>query len=102
MGMMGRLTERDKDLIAEAVKGVAANDVALILEVVMALGEFQGRPDQSELYRDIGDLLSKYSTTDMGNIDLADRLLFLRRQCSIFLLITHGRSCPFCIIPVQI
>ena len=52
MGMMGRLTERDKDLIAEAVKGVAANDVALILEVVMALGEFQGRPDQSELYRD--------------------------------------------------
>ena len=70
--MMGRLTERDKDLIAEAVKGVAANDVALILEVVMALGEFQGRPDQSELYRDIGDLLSKYGTTDMGNIDLAD------------------------------
>src|SRR5699024_7544210 len=58
MGMMGRLTERDKDLIAEAVKGVAANDVALILEVVMALGEFQGHPDQSELYRDIGDLLS--------------------------------------------
>lgn len=72
MGMMGRLTERDKDLIAEAVKGVAANDVALILEVVMALGEFQGHPDQSELYRDIGDLLSKYGTVDMGDIDLAE------------------------------
>ena len=72
MGMMGRLTERDKDLIAEAIKGVAANDVALILEVVMALGEFQGRPDQSELYRDIGDLLSKYGTVDMGNLDLAE------------------------------
>lgn len=72
MGMMGRLTERDKDLIAEAVKGVAANDVALILEVVMALGEFQGHPDQSELYQDIGDLLAKYGTVDMGNIDLAN------------------------------
>lgn len=72
MGMMGRLTERDKDLIAEAVKGVAANDVALILEVVMALGEFRGRPDQSELYRDIGDLLAKYGTVDMGDIDIAD------------------------------
>lgn len=72
MGMMGRLTERDKDLIAEAIKGVAANDVALILEVVMALGEFQGRPDQSELYRDIGDLLSKYATVDMGSLDLAE------------------------------
>lgn len=72
MGMMGRLTERDKDLIAEAVKGVAANDVALILEVVMALGEFRGRPDQSELYRDIGDLMAKYGTVDMGDIDIAD------------------------------
>nr|WP_288722510.1 AarF/UbiB family protein [uncultured Sellimonas sp.] len=72
MGMMGRLTERDKDLVAEAVKGVAANDVGLILEVVMALGEFRGKPDQSQLYKDIGDLLSKYGTTDIGNIDIAD------------------------------
>lgn len=72
MGMMGRLTERDKDLIAEAVRGVAANDVGLLLEVVMALGEFRGKPDQSQLYKDIGDLLSKYGTTDMGDIDIAD------------------------------
>lgn len=71
MGMMGRLTERDKELIAEAVRGVAANDVGLLLEVVMALGEFRGKPDQSQLYRDIGELLSKYGTTDMGDIDIA-------------------------------
>ena len=72
MGMMGRLTERDKDLIAEAVRGVASNDVGLLLEVVMALGEFRGSPDQSQLYRDIGDLLAKYGSMDMGDIDIAD------------------------------
>ena len=72
MGMMGRLSERDKELIAKAVKGVAVNDIGAILESVMALGEFRGKPDQSRLYQDIGTLLSKYGTVDMGNIRLAE------------------------------
>ena len=39
MGMMGRLTERDREQISNAVKGVAENDIGLIQEAVMALGE---------------------------------------------------------------
>lgn len=71
MGMMGRLSARDKELIAGAVQGVAENDVGQILEAVMALGEFKERPDQSRLYSDIGNLLTKYGTVDIGKIDLA-------------------------------
>ena len=71
MGMMGRLSVRDKELIAGAVQGVAENDVGQILEAVMALGEFKDKPDQSRLYSDIGDLLTKYGTVDIGRIDLA-------------------------------
>ena len=71
MGMMGRLSPRDKELIAKAVQGVAENDVGSILESVMALGEFKEKPDQSCLYSDIGDLLLEYGTTDIGKIDLA-------------------------------
>ncbi len=71
MGMMGRLSVRDKELIASAVQGVAENDVGQILEAVMALGEFTDKPDQSRLYSDIGDLLTKYGTIDIGKIDLA-------------------------------
>ena len=71
MGMMGRLTEQDRELIAKAVRGVAVNDVGLIQEAVMALGEFREQPDPSRLYEDISGLLSKYGTVDMGQIDVA-------------------------------
>lgn len=77
MGMMGRLSERDRELVGRAVEGVAAGDVGKIQEAVMALGEFTGKPDQSCLYEDISDLLSKYGTVDMGNIDIADVMMDL-------------------------
>ena len=72
MGMMGRLTERDREQISNAVKGVAENDIGLIQEAVMALGEFRGKPDQSKLYEDINNLMAKYGTIDMGDIDIAE------------------------------
>ena len=65
MGMMGRLTERDREQISNAVKGVAENDIGLIQEAVMALGEFRGKPDQSKLYEDINNLMAKYGTIDI-------------------------------------
>ena len=77
MGMMGRLTERDRELIAKAVRGVAVNDVGLIQEAVMALGEFKENPDPSRLYEDISNLLAKYGTVDMGDIDVAEVMMDL-------------------------
>lgn len=71
MGMMGRLTERDREQIAKAVRGVAANDIGMIQDAVMILGEFKEPPDPSRLYEDINNLLSKYGRVDMGNIDVA-------------------------------
>ena len=53
MGMMGRLTERDREQIAKAVEGVALNDIGMIQDAVLALGEFRGEPDPSQLYKDI-------------------------------------------------
>ena len=50
MGMMGRLTEHDREMIGKAVQGVALNDVGLIQEAVLSLGEFKARPDQRRLY----------------------------------------------------
>lgn len=77
MGMMGRLTERDRKLVGKAVQGVALGDVGIIQEAVMALGEFREKPDQSRLYEDIRGLLAKYGTTDMGNIDVAEVMVDL-------------------------
>lgn len=67
MGMMGRLSERDRELVGKAVRGVAANDAGIIQEAVLALGEFHDKPDQRSLYEGISALLSKYGTVDMGS-----------------------------------
>ena len=72
MGMMGRLTEHDRQLIGEAIEGVAMNNIGKIQDAVLALGEFKGKPDSSKLYEDIRGLMEKYGTADMGNIDVAE------------------------------
>ena len=77
MGMMGRLTERDKELIGKAIRGIAENDIGMIQEAVMALGEFKEKPDQSVLYEDISELMSKYGALDMGEIDVAEVMMDL-------------------------
>ena len=77
MGMMGRLTERDKELIGKAIRGIAENDISMIQEAVMALGEFKEKPDQSVLYEDISELMSKYGSLDMGEIDVAEVMMDL-------------------------
>ena len=77
MGMMGRLTERDKELIGKAIRGIAENDIGMIQETVMALGEFKEKPDQSVLYEDISELMSKYGSLDMGEIDVAEVMMDL-------------------------
>ena len=75
--MMGRLTERDRELIGRAIEGIATSDVGQIQDVVMALGEFREKPDQSCLYDDISNLLSQYGTMDLGEIDVAEVMMSL-------------------------
>lgn len=72
MGMMGRLTDRDRIFISKAVEGVALNDIGMIQDCVLAVGEFRGKPDQSQLYSDLQSLMSKYGTASMGSIDIVD------------------------------
>ena len=72
MGMMGRLTEHDREMIGKAVQGVALGDVGLIQQAVLGIGEFKERPDQRKLYEDIDGLLMKYGSVDMGKINVAE------------------------------
>ena len=71
MGMMGTLTERERKLVGQAVTGVARGDVGLCRDAVMGLGEFRGKADKRQLYRDIEDLLDQYGSADLGSMDLA-------------------------------
>jgi len=70
MGMMGRLTRRDCELVSDAVRGIAENDIGQIQDAVVALGDFSARPDQTKLYMDLTDMMNKYGTLDFGKIDI--------------------------------
>lgn len=71
MGMMGRLSERDRKQISNAVYGIALNDIGMIEDAVLAIGDFKGEPDNARLYKDIKMLIGKYGSLNMGQIDVA-------------------------------
>lgn len=71
MGMMGRLSERDKKEIGKAVTGIALNDIGMIQDAVLAVGNLRGEPDTARLYKDIRMLIDKYGNQEMGQIDVA-------------------------------
>lgn len=71
MGMMGRLSDRDREFISKAVEGIALNDIGMIQDSVLAIGELRERTDQRQLYEDIQNLMAKYGTADFGSIDIA-------------------------------
>ena len=51
MGMMGRLTPRDKSLIAKAVKAIARGNNSELVDVILALGIFMETKSNPLVYR---------------------------------------------------
>ena len=71
MGMMGSLSDRERALIGKAITGIARGDINLCRDAVLGLGEFRGKADKCQLYRDIEELLDKYGAASLGDMDLA-------------------------------
>ncbi len=71
MGMMGRLTEDDRRTLSMAVRGIALNDVSMLEEAVLTLGEFEQMPERKRLRDAIDGLLKKYGHSGMAKLDLA-------------------------------
>jgi ubiquinone biosynthesis protein len=74
MGMMGRLTEKDRKIMWEAVEGIAVNDIGRVENAILKLGEFWGQPEEGRLYEDLRKLLKRYGGASMGGIDVAEFL----------------------------
>lgn len=93
MGMMGRLTEHDREMIAQAVQGVAINDIGMIQNAVISIGNFREKPDRSKLYEDIRCLMDKYGSAGFGSIDIAkimQELMEVMKENSISM--PHGMT----------
>lgn len=71
LGMMGRLTPRDKNLIADLIFAVARHDTSKIKDIALTLGTPLKNIDHVKLYSDIDLFLNKYGSMEFGNLSLA-------------------------------
>ena len=72
MGMMGRLSYRDRNLMAQAVRAIAVGDIAMLEATITELGEIQGKIDSGKLYGELRDLMDRYGNASMGSIDAVE------------------------------
>ncbi len=70
LGMVGKLSNRDRGLIKSAIIAVATNDIGKLKDVILTLGIINGRINHSMLYEDIDIFMSKYGEVEISNIDL--------------------------------
>lgn len=71
MGMMGRLSEKDRHAMIKGIRGIALHDISMVENSVLEIGEFRGKPDRERLYQDLKKFIADYGTTSMGSLDVA-------------------------------
>lgn len=74
MGMMGRLSHKDKQLIKQGIKAVVLKDTNELKSIILQMGVYTQKINQVQLYSDIDAMLEKYSSLELGNLNMG--LLF--------------------------
>ena len=59
MGMMGRLSEKDRHTMIKGIRGIALHDISMVENSVLEIGEFRGKPDRERLYQDLKDVYKR-------------------------------------------
>lgn len=72
MGMMGRLSARDKKLMERAIRAIAVSDIAGLESTILELCDSSGRVDDGRLYRELRTLIERYGKMSLGSIDIVD------------------------------
>ena len=70
LGMMGRLSNRDRTAIRKAVFALAHHDTFEMKTAVLSLGIPQGRINHTALYQDIDALMEQYSSLDFSQLQM--------------------------------
>jgi len=82
LGMVGRLSNRDRQLFKNAVMAIVNNDVFEVKNVLLSLGTVKGRVNHALLYDDVDELIAKYSNQDFGTMDLGQMFEELLEVCN--------------------
>lgn len=75
LGMIGKLSNRDRNLFKRALTTITTNDIYELKDVVLAIGLHSGKINHNQLYNDIEGMLSKYASLDLGSINVGRFIL---------------------------
>ena len=70
LGMMGRLSNKDRAAIRKAIFALAQHDVFEMKAAVLSLGVPQERFDHARLYQDIDTLIAQYGDLDFRSLKM--------------------------------
>ncbi|HEX9063008.1 MAG TPA: AarF/UbiB family protein, partial [Clostridia bacterium] len=77
LGMMGRLNNRDKQLLKSSVNAIVHNDINGLKSVLINLCSVRGKINHVALYSDIDDMLTRYIDLDLDSIDIGKVIMEL-------------------------
>ncbi len=70
LGMMGRLSRRDRVALRRAILALTNHDTFEMKAAVLSLGLIRDRIDHTKLYEDIDILMSQYNDLDFGTLQM--------------------------------
>ncbi|MEG1193341.1 MAG: AarF/UbiB family protein [Clostridia bacterium] len=77
LGMVGRITQRDKEQFAAALKAIIHSDVMELKNVALSIGVVRQKLNHAALYNDIDLMLARYGTADFATLNLGQFLVEL-------------------------
>ena len=86
LGMIGRLSPRDKNLFADAVMAMATRDCMRLTDFVMNMGIHNSKINYLELEDSIETVMNRYASADFGTLDivqLTEELFAIMRKFKI-------------------
>ena len=89
LGMVGRLSGRDRAAIRKAVFALTSHDTFEMKAAVLSLGVVRGKINHTALYQDIDAMLSQYGSLDFSDLQMG----VLTRQI-MNLMRVHHIGCP--------
>lgn len=77
LGMVGTLSDRDRQLIKKSVMAIAQRDVYELKQVVLSISRNTGKINHNQLLADVDDMLKKYGAIDLGELDIGQAFMDL-------------------------
>lgn len=75
LGMVGRLSMRDKEYFSDAVEAIISSDVYALKNIILSMGVLHQKIDHAALYSDIDLLLTRYGKLDFDSFHIGQFLM---------------------------